>query len=68
MLHPGMVYDEAKAGYAPFTLLKEPDPVGRDAVVEVIRGAKAGWVVVNNKAEGCAPLSIVALAERLAEV
>jgi hypothetical protein len=48
--------------------LKEPDPVGRDAVVEVIRGAKAAWVVVNNKAEGCAPLSIVALAQRLAEL
>lgn len=67
MLQPGMVYDEAKADYAPFTVLKEPDPAGRDAVVEVIRGAKAAWVVVNNKAEGCAPLSIVALAERLAE-
>jgi uncharacterized protein YecE (DUF72 family) len=67
MLHPGMVYDEAKADYAPFTVLKEPDPAGRDAVVEVIRGATAAWVVVNNKAEGCAPLSIAALAERLAE-
>lgn len=65
MLHPGLAYEDAKANYAPFTVLKAPDPAGREAVVEVIRGAKAAWVVVNNKAEGCAPLSISALAERL---
>lgn len=68
MLHPGLLYDEAKANYAPFTDLKAPDPVAREAIVEVIRGAKAAWVVVNNKAEGCAPLSISALAERLVGV
>lgn len=65
MLHPGLVYEEAKGSYAPFNALCAPDPEGREAVVEVLRGAKAAWVVVNNKAEGCAPLSITALAERL---
>lgn len=65
MLHPGLVYEQAKDQYAPFNKLAAPDPAGREAVVEVIRGAKAAWVVVNNKAEGCGPLSIVELAERL---
>jgi uncharacterized protein YecE (DUF72 family) len=62
MLHPGLKYEEAKADYGPFTVLKAPDLDTRGGVVEVIRGAKAAWVVVNNKAEGCAPLSIGALA------
>jgi hypothetical protein len=65
MLRPGLAYENAKANYSPFTRLVAPDPAGRDGVVEVIRGAKAAWVVVNNKAEGCAPLSIVELAEKL---
>lgn len=65
MLHPGLTYEQARGEYAPFGVLKAPDPMTRAAVVEVIRGAKAAWVVVNNKAEGCAPLSIGALAEAL---
>ena len=62
MLHPGRMYDEARADFGPFTELKDADPIARTGVLEVIRGAKAAWVVVNNKAEGCAPLSIWELA------
>ncbi len=67
MLHPGHTYESAKDQYAPFQALRAPDAAGREAVIEVVRGAKTAWVVVNNKAEGCAPLSIVELAERLAK-
>lgn len=62
MLHPGQAYEEAKSDYAPFDTLKAPDPGRRREVVEVLRDADSAWVVINNKAEGCAPASVVELA------
>ena len=71
MLHPGRVYDEARAAYAPFDRLQEEDPAGRDsvadlAVAHLARGHEV-YVTINNKAEGSAPLSVRRLAERLVE-
>ena len=71
MLHPGRVYDEAKAAYAPFDRLQEEDPAGRDSVADLAaahlaRGHEV-YVTINNKAEGSAPLSVFRLAERLVE-
>lgn len=66
MLAPGLRYEQAKAQFSPFERLSRPDPKNRAAVVEVLRGAKSAWVVINNKAEGCAPLSIHLLAQALA--
>ena len=64
-------YEQAKESFAPFNQLAAPDPNTRDAVAtlcaEALRAGKPAYVVANNKAEGSAPLTVVALAERVAE-
>jgi uncharacterized protein YecE (DUF72 family) len=66
-LHGAQGYEAAKAGYAPFDRLVDPDPLTRDALARIIQGTAAAghpvYVSVNNKAEGCAPLSVIALAQ-----
>ncbi|MDZ7855555.1 MAG: DUF72 domain-containing protein [Sphaerotilus sp.] len=66
-LHGAQGYESAKAGYAPFDRLVDPDPVTREALARVIRGTAAAghpvYVSINNKAEGCAPRSVIALAQ-----
>jgi uncharacterized protein YecE (DUF72 family) len=70
MLGHGRGYEEARDLYRPFDRLAAPDPGARAAVARLCAGA--AWrgreviVVVNNKAEGCSPLSLVALARTLA--
>lgn len=65
--HGAHGYEAAKAGYAPFDRLVDPDPDTRAALARIIHGtAQAGHpvlVTVNNKAEGSAPLSVHALAD-----
>lgn len=62
-------YDEARAEYAPFDRLCDPDPAVRGRIAALLSGAAAcgreAMLIVNNKAEGSAPLSIAALAERM---
>jgi uncharacterized protein YecE (DUF72 family) len=69
MLHPGASYDEAKERYEPFSQLKDPDPSSRAALAALIREASSRelpvTLVVNNKAEGSAPLSVIELAKTL---
>ncbi|MCA8949188.1 MAG: DUF72 domain-containing protein [Planctomycetes bacterium] len=66
MLRPGLGYEQAKARYAPFDRLADPDPASRDEIAALCAAAAAAGlpvtVVVNNKAEGSAPLSVVELA------
>ncbi|MEY4908148.1 MAG: hypothetical protein RL260_1866 [Pseudomonadota bacterium] len=66
-LHGAQGYEAAKSGYAPFDRLVDPDPETRTALARIVRGTAAAgfpvYVSVNNKAEGCAPLSVVALAQ-----
>lgn len=70
MLPPGARYAELKAAYHPFDRLVAPDEGMRGEVVRVVEEALGDgvdtWVVVNNKAEGSAPLTIAALARALA--
>jgi uncharacterized protein YecE (DUF72 family) len=65
--HGARGYDAAKARYAPFNRMVDPDPETRRGLARVVRAtALAGfpvYVTVNNKAEGSAPLSVQALAE-----
>lgn len=68
-LRRGLSYEAARRRYAPFDRLVDED----DEVLEQIRALVAeadvdtpAFVLVNNKAEGCAPLSIVRIARRLA--
>jgi uncharacterized protein YecE (DUF72 family) len=70
-LQSGFKYEEAKERYAPFNALVDPDPDGRAQVAALIHEASEkslpGFVVINNKAEGSAPMSIEALAKVVAE-
>ncbi|MEI7702959.1 MAG: DUF72 domain-containing protein [Deltaproteobacteria bacterium] len=70
MLGHGRGYEEARDLYAPFDRLADPDPESRTSVAALVRRAaergKQGLVIVNNKAEGSSPLSIVELAREIA--
>ncbi len=67
MLGSGATYEQASKRFAPFNRLAAPDPAARRALAELAREALAGGrrflLTVNNNAEGCAPLSIAALAK-----
>lgn len=66
-LHGAYGYEDAKGLYEPFDRLVDPDPETRSVLARVIAGTTGAgynaYVTVNNKAEGCAPLSVQALAE-----
>ena len=69
LLGHGRGYEEARAAYAPFDRIVEPDEPARERiatlVARAIQSGRDALVIVNNKAEGSAPLSIAALAQRL---
>jgi uncharacterized protein YecE (DUF72 family) len=68
--HGARGYEAAKAGYAPFDRLVDPDPATREALARIMRGTAAAGhpvlVTVNNKAEGSAPCSVAELARAVA--
>lgn len=68
---PGSRYDERKRTLAPFDRVQAPDPRMRAEVIALtLRAATLGipvFVLVNNKAEGCSPETVAALAEGVAE-
>jgi uncharacterized protein YecE (DUF72 family) len=68
LLRRDRAYNEARATYAPFDRLVEPDPDARARITALVRAAasrgRESLVIVNNKAEGSAPLSIEALARQ----
>ena len=70
LLAPGTRYNDRREEFAPFDHLVAPDAEMRRQVVALARGGAAlgrdVFVLVNNKAEGCSPLTIRALAEMLA--
>jgi len=70
MLGHGRGYEEARDLYAPFDQMAAPDPESRASisalVARAVRAGREGLVVVNNKAEGSSPLSIVELARAIA--
>ncbi len=67
MLRPDRRYREAKEAFSPFDTLVAPHPEARADIAEVVRAAVAegadATVIINNKAEGSAPLSVVALSD-----
>lgn len=70
LLRSNRGYDEARDRYSPFDRLAEPDPDTRDAILSLAAAALARgrevFIIVNNKAEGSSPLSILELARGLA--
>jgi uncharacterized protein YecE (DUF72 family) len=70
LLRPGGRYEDALNRYAPFQQLVEEDLEHRTAIAGLVaQAARHGvesLVLVNNKAEGCAPESIFRLARAIA--
>ena len=71
MLPPFARYADKKAEFAPFDRLVAPQPDMHDDVLALLRAAEEqgctdAFILANNKAEGSAPLTVKALAERVA--
>jgi uncharacterized protein YecE (DUF72 family) len=71
-LQSGFRYDEAKNRYAPFDRLIDPDLTTRGTLAHLIhvaiKSSQPAYVIVNNKAEGSAPMSCVELARAVVGV
>lgn len=67
--HGAYGYEKARQLYEPYTRIADPDPQTRRALAKVARATvEAGWpayIAIGNKAEGCSPLSVTALAEEM---
>jgi uncharacterized protein YecE (DUF72 family) len=72
MLRPGTRYADRKRDFSPFDRIVQADASMRSQVVELVRLTEALgrniFVLVNNKAEGSAPLTIEALAAACARI
>lgn len=68
-LHQGRRYQAAKTHYAPFNRLVDEDWPTRNALAErcalTLLAGHPVMVIANNKAEGCAPLTLLRLAEQI---
>lgn len=71
LMRPGTRYEERLEEMAPFDRIVDPDPtMRRDVARLALRASGEGrevYVIVNNKAEGSAPLTVRALAEAIIE-
>jgi uncharacterized protein YecE (DUF72 family) len=67
MQPPGMAYGESVETFAPFDRIRQPDPGLRADLVRLVETivelGVPGFVLVSNRAEGCSPLTIAAVAE-----
>jgi uncharacterized protein YecE (DUF72 family) len=68
-LHAGLKYQGAKDRYFPFNRLVDPDPATRSALAALaaqhLRAQQLVIIIANNKAEGCAPLTLLELARAI---
>ncbi len=69
LLRPGRTYDEAVDAFAPYDRIQEPNPKLRRDLVRLIETAVRlripAYLLVNNRAEGSAPLTIAEVARLL---
>jgi len=67
----GLKYEKAVERYKPYDRIVQPQPRMRQDTIELVRRAatagKSAYVLVNNRAEGCSPLTVQALMEALAQ-
>lgn len=70
LMRNGDDYEAARSRFQPFNRLAEPDRERREDIVTLVSKALAhdvaAFVLVNNKAEGCAPASVFELARGIA--
>lgn len=69
LLRPGRTYSDAVDAFAPYDRIQDRNPELRQDVARLIRQAAAlripAYILVNNRAEGSAPLTIAAIAALL---
>jgi uncharacterized protein YecE (DUF72 family) len=69
LLRPGRTYNEAVDAFAPYDRIREPNPKLRRDLVRLVQTAVnariPAYLLVNNRTEGSAPLTIAAIAEML---
>ncbi len=69
LLRPGRTYNEAIDAFAPYDRIREPNPKLRRDLVRLVEAAIRlripAYLLVNNRTEGSAPLTIAAVAEML---
>jgi hypothetical protein len=71
-LHGAYGYEDAAQQYEPYDRIQDADIETRHALARVIAGTVGAghnaFVTLSNKAEGSAPLSVIALAEAVREL
>jgi uncharacterized protein YecE (DUF72 family) len=71
LLRPGRRYADAVDQFSPYDRIREPNPELRHDLVRVVELAAAlripAYLLVNNRAEGSAPLTIAAVARLIAQ-
>ena len=71
LLRPGRTYAQAVDAFAPYDHIQDENPTLRADLSALAKAALElripAYLIVNNRAEGCAPLTIVAVARRLGE-
>jgi len=69
LLPPGTRYEQQREAFQPFDKVQAPDPAMRSQVVGLARRSAAAsrdvFILVNNKAEGSSPLTVMELARLL---
>ena len=62
LLRPGRTYDEAVDAFAPYDRIQDPSPALRRDLLRLIETAVRtripAYLLVNNRAEGSAPLTV----------
>jgi len=70
LMRRGDEYEAARSRFLPFNRLAEPDLATRNDIATLVskalRHEVPAFVLINNKAEGCAPASVVELAREIA--
>ena len=71
LLKPGTWYEDQREAFRPFNRIVEPDRqharTGIAIAWRALKRQKRVFILVNNKAEGSSPLTVAALAKRMAE-
>lgn len=71
-LHRGFLYQAAKQRYEPFDRLVDEDSETRRILArmaaDAFKAKQKVWITANNKAEGSAPLSLLKLANEIAQI
>ena len=71
LLRPGRYYAAAVDAFQPYDRIRDENPELRSDLVRLVETAEElripAYVLVNNRAEGSAPLTIVAVVRRLLE-